>query len=113
MVFTITSDTDPTLLLSEELLSGRVYELYARMLFLELFEQDQELLPLLLTGYVPDFAPIYLEHIDPSGEFDHARGSLRIEKLGPSAFLYTVKFFCARRLVTLAVLNGRLRKGCI
>lgn len=113
MVFTITSDTDPTLLVAEELLSGRAYELYARMLFLELFEQDQELIPLLLTGYVPDFAPVHLEHVDPSGEFDHASGSLHLEKLGPTPFLYTVEFSRERRLVTLAVLAGRLQEGCL
>lgn len=79
------------------------------MMFLGLFEQDQALVPLLLAGYTPAFAPIRLEHVDLDGSFDHARGSLRLKMFVEMPFLYTVRFFRNRRLVTIAVLTGRLQ----
>lgn len=111
MVLALTSDTDPTLFAPEDLLSGQGYELYARMMLLELFEQDQALVPLLLAGYTPDFALVRLEHYDLDGFFDHARANLCLETLGDTPFLYTVRFSRNRRLVTTAVLTGRLQGG--
>lgn len=111
MVFALTSDTDPTLFAPEDLLSGQTYELYARMMFLELFEQDQALVPLLNVGYTPNFALVHLEHYDLDGFFDHAHATLRLETLGDTPFLYTVRFSRNRRLVTTAVLTGRLQGG--
>lgn len=108
MVFTLASDTEPEILAPEDLLLGRGYELYARMLFLELFEREQALVPLPLSGYAPDFASIHLEHVDLDGSFDQAHGRLRLEMPGDMTFLYTVRFFRDQQLVTTAVLTGRL-----
>jgi len=112
MVFSLTSEAEPALLAPEDLLSGRGYELYARMMFLELFEQNQMLTPLLLAGYAPCFAPIHLEHYDLDGSFDRAFGKLRLGTLGDAPFLYTVRFCRNQHLVTTAVLTGRLQGGC-
>lgn len=111
LTLTITSDINPTLMLTEELLSGRAYELCAQMLFRELFEKGQELIPLFLTGYRPVFSPVHLELIAPDRRFDQARGNLRLKTLGSAPFLFTVKFFFKRRLVAIAILTGRFHKG--
>lgn len=111
LTLTITSDTNPTLMLPEELLSGRAYESHAQMLFRELFEKDQELIPLFLAGYRPVFSPVHFEPIAPERRFDQARGNLRLKTLGSAPFLFTVKFFFKRRLVAIVILTGRFQKG--